>query len=311
MNTALRGARRSIRSFLALSLLALTLLPTSTAAAAPASGNPSWRILVLVYERTDFTFTDGTVTRRVVAQMTDAEKQLAADASTAFFTKDVPELNSRSMLPTVTIRYPGTITDLEPFCGWWPAPWKIASALDPSFDSVVVIWDSSGTDVSSSQSFNLQNCGGLALPNGTGQTFATFQVDSMSGGSRNIFKHEWGHSILSYYEAAGTAPNPAVDNHQPQQYVNCKTGKPYILVDETPDTPIRNSIYNNKSGFTHDYYCGTTAFAGSKTCLGITRDAWASGGPVSKPDGRRDRANTAASSVTRIPVHTPLVGSRQ
>src|SRR5262245_40972670 len=55
-------------------------------------------------------------------------------------------------------------------------------------------------------------------------------------------KHEWGHAILSYYEATGTAPLPSVDNHQPAAYVNCRTGEGYLLVDETQDEPIRNSI---------------------------------------------------------------------
>jgi hypothetical protein len=67
-------------------------------------------------------------------------------------------------------------------------------------------------------------------------------------------------------------------------YVNCFTGDPYILVDETDLNPIPNSIYNNYSGFTHDYYSGQTATADEPTrCLGINANAWASGGPVSGP----------------------------
>jgi len=54
-----------------------------------------------------------------------------------------------------------------------------------------------------------------------------------------------------------------------------------MLVDEQPGSPIPNSIYNNQSGFTHDYYSGTTALAATPSqCLGIPRGAWAYGGPL-------------------------------
>jgi hypothetical protein len=56
------------------------------------------------------------------------------------------------------------------------------------------------------------------------------------------------------------------------------------MEDENEMFPIPNSIYNNESGFTHDYYSGTTATPDQPTrCLGITAAAWASGGPVSGP----------------------------
>jgi hypothetical protein len=278
--------------------------------AALAARAPGWNILVLIYQNTDFTFYDGSVTRHVVAQMTPDETSVATSQSNAFVTQDIPALDSNEMVPTATIRYPGTLTDLDAFCGWWPSPRVTASALDPAYDSVIVIWASTGTDVNSGTRYDLQNCGGLTLPNGTGQTYSTFQVGSLLGGgisnsSRNIFKHEWGHSILFYYDAAGTAPRPTVDNHQPQQYVNCKTGKPYILVDETLNNPIRNSIYNNKAGFTHDYYSGTTALTGTRTCLGITAAAWASGGPVATPSGPKQGATTAATLSTLNLVPSP------
>jgi hypothetical protein len=236
--------------------------------------------------------------------MTAEEASRAAGQATAFVTQDVPALDSNEMVPSLTIRYPSTLTDLDGFCGWWPSPRVTAAALDPAFDSVIVIWDSSGTDVNTGSAFNLQNCGGLTLPNGTGQTYSTFQIESAPANSRNIFKHEWGHSILFYSDAAGTAPKPTVDNHQPPQYVNCKSGKHYLLVDETLDNQIRNSIYNNKAGFTHDYYSGTTALAGTKTCLGITAAAWESGGPVSRPGGLSRTTRTAA-TATGPSIPTP------
>ena len=272
-----------------------------TSAAIAQGPTPPWKILVLIYEHTDFSFADGALSRRVVADLTAEETVFAASEAAAFVDGDIPLLDSHRMRPSLEVRYPGTITDLESFCGWWPAPGRIESELDPPFDSVIVVWESTGLDVNSGQPYNLQNCGGLTLPNGTGQTFSTMQIDGYPPNRfRNTLKHEWGHSILFYYEAAGTAPAPSVDNHQPGAYVHCGTGESYLLVDETQDEPIRNSIFNNRSGFTHDYYSGTTALATDlDSCLGITRAAWASGGPVTKGKGR---AASAASAAVRTPI---------
>ena len=237
----------------------------------------------------------------MVADLTPEEMAFAASEAGAFVGRDIPALDSYQMRPTLEVRYPGTIVDLEPACGWWPAPWRIAGDLDSAFDSVIVIWDSTGTDVNSGQPYNLQDCGGLTLPTGDGQTFSALQIDGFPRNRfRNTLKHEWGHAILFYYEATGAAPAPAVDNHQPDAYVHCRTGEGYVLVDETQDEPIRNSIYNDRSGFTHDYYSGTTALASdSDSCLGITRAAWASGGPVTKGRGR---ATPAAYATGRMPI---------
>jgi hypothetical protein len=61
-------------------------------------------------------------------------------------------------------------------------------------------------------------------------------------------------------------------------------GESYVWLDETDANPIPNSIYNNESGFTHDYYSGTTASADQPTRrLGVTPEAWMFGGPVTKP----------------------------
>lgn len=80
----------------------------------------------------------------------------------------------------------------------------------------------------------------------------------------------------------GVVPLPEVSNHADTgEYVNCQGGPPYVWVDESQDFPIPNSIYNNHSGFTHDYYSGTIATVDQPTrCLGITPQAWSYGGPV-------------------------------
>jgi hypothetical protein len=120
---------------------------------------------------------------------------------------------------------------------------------------------------------------------GTQQTYTTLILDAAIGyGHRNVFKHEFGHSLLAFFHAAGTAPLPSVENHaSPEMYVHCPTGAAYLWEDETNDNPIPNSIYNNGSGFTHDYYSGTTATPDQPTrCLGITAQAWTYGGPFTR-----------------------------
>ncbi len=127
-------------------------------------------------------------------------------------------------------------------------------------------------------------------------------------GHLNVFKHEWGHSILSYFDAAGTAPKPTVNNHADSvTYVNCQTGQYDVWLDETDANRIPNSIYNNDSGFTHDYYSGTTAPATNPTsCLGITASAWATDGPVSKAIGD---STTPSAPDTTPPTTTATLSS--
>jgi len=249
---------------------------------------PRWRILVLIYTSTDFTYNDSLGQHHIMAAMTRSEIDRADLAARKFTGTDIPALTSGYMIPLLTIRYPNhPLTALDSFGGYCPSRASTNADLDPSFDSVVVIWDDSGTDQITGQPAVLNEWGGLAAPNGTGQTFCTFPVDSVASNQRNVFKHEWGHSIVSYFEAAGASPDPAVDIHiddTTNRYVHCPSGKPYVLQDETDDHPIPNSIYNNDSGFTHDYYSGTTAKPESpNTCLGLSQAVWSTGGPVTKP----------------------------
>lgn len=267
--------------------------------------NPRWKILILIYRSTDFSYTDGSGNaHHVIATMIQDEIDRATTAATQFFEEDVPALTSGNMYPILTIRYPTrTLNHLDSFCGYWPSEVNTVAERDPAFDSVVVIWDSTGVDLITGQTTSLQNCGGLAQWRGTEQTYATFQVDSVSLNQRNTFKHEWGHSILFYFEATGTAPQPAVNNHinnTNTRYVPCPTGESYRLEDETDDSIIPNSIYNNYVGFTHDYYSGTTATPDQPMrCLGITPSAWAAGGPVTKPTGEPSAVQVYLPIVTR------------
>jgi hypothetical protein len=193
------------------------------------------------------------------------------------------------MVPSLTIRYPGTLHSLSRFGNaWWPSPADTAGERDPAFDSVIVIWQPTVTDQATGQLLWIGNAAGLTPPMGTGQTYTTLIIEAATQyGHRNVFKHEWGHSLLYYYQASGTAPTPTVTNHAVvNQYVHCTTGKMYVWLDESDAAPIPNSIYHNSFGFTHDYYSGTTALASDPMhCLGITPSAWATGGPVSMPGG--------------------------
>jgi len=220
--------------------------------------------------------------------MSPEEVQQATAAAQAFVTKDVPLLTSFNMLPRLTVRYPQrALTSLGSHGqGWWPDPASTAQDRDPAFDSVIVIWDPRATDQNTGEYMWIGSAAGLTPSMGMGQTYTTLIVEAATSyGHRNVFKHEWGHSILEYFDAIGTAPKPKVENHSDgTQYVNCVTGQPYVWEDESPAAPIPNSIYNNATGFTHDYYSGTTASAAdSQRCLGIDRAAWARGGPATHP----------------------------
>ncbi len=248
---------------------------------------PSWRFLVLVYGETDFTFTDGAgTTRRVVARMTDEEKRIVARQARLFVGEDLPLLSGGAGAGTVAVRFPDRPLDaLSPYgTGWWPSPAETAPERRGLFDSVFVVWDPRGRDAATGEPVWLGGAGGLTPYTGTEQTYSAIVVDMLVvwGDSRNVFKHEFGHSLLWFFEALGLTPSPTVDNHAgPDSYVHCPTGEGYVWVDETLANPIPNSIYNDWSGFTHDYYSGTTAQPSDPArCLGIGSAAWAYGGPA-------------------------------
>lgn len=258
----------------------------------PMDPHPRWNILVLIYRNTDFVYTDSSgIRHHVVASMAQHEVEQAADAARQFVEKDIPALTSANILPRLTIRYPErALTTLGPNGGgWWPAPGNTAEERDPAFDSVIVIWDPRATDQDTGKPIWIGSAAGLTPAMGTGQTYMTLIIEAaIYYGHRNVFKHEWGHSILEYFDAIGTAPKPKVENHTDgTRYVNCRTGSYYVWADEMEASPIPNSIYNNESGFTHDYYSGTTARSDEPArCLGIPPEAWAFGGPVSHSENQ-------------------------
>jgi hypothetical protein len=249
--------------------------------------HPRWKILVLIYDGTDLTYTDAAGEHHVIGEIGSAQVATAAANAARFVQTDIPALSSGNMWPELTIRYPGTLRSLSPLGNaWWPSPADTAAERDPAFDSVIVIWQPTVTDQATGQQLWIGNAAGLTPPMGTGQTYTTLIIEAATlYGHLNVFKHEWGHSLLFYYDATGRTPTPTVTNHAVvNQYVHCPTAEAYVWLDETDANPIENSIYNNTSGFTHDYYSGMTALATDPMrCLGITPAAWATGGPVSMP----------------------------
>jgi hypothetical protein len=249
--------------------------------------HPRWKILVLIYDGTDLTFADSAGVHHLVGQIDSIQVAAAAESATRFVETDIPALSSGNMLPELTVRYPGTLGRLTRIGdGWWPSPQDTAGERDPGFDSVIVIWQPTVIDQATSERLWIGTAAGLTPSMGTAQTYTTLIIEAATlYGHLNVFKHEWGHSVLDYYDAVRTAPLPTVSNHTDgNQYVHCLTGEMYVWADETDANPIANSIYNNESGFTHDYYSGTTALAiDPLRCLGITPVAWATGGPVSLP----------------------------
>jgi hypothetical protein len=249
--------------------------------------HPRWRFLVLVYAATDFTIPDaGGAGRRVVARMTAQEARTVAAQSRRFVEEDLPRLSSGAVAGEVTIRFPGhPLRALSPaYGGWWPSPGDTAADRDPLFDAAIVIWDPRGHDAATGEEVWLGSAGGLTQSVGTAQTYSAIVVDMFVvwNAGANVLKHEVGHALLWFHDELGVTPKPVVTNHAgPGDYVHCPTGEPYVWEDETPENPIPNSIYNDDSGFAHDYYSGTTALPADPTrCLGIGPGAWAYGGPA-------------------------------
>ena len=272
----------------------------------PLDPHPSWKVLVLVYRETDFEVTDDTGTyHHYVASITQTEMEQAALAARQFVEIDIPALTSGNMVPEITVRFPErALNELTPSgSGWWPSPADTLAERDPEFDSVIVIWDPRAFDLANNNYEWIGSADGLAANLGTGQTYFAMQIAAaVYRGHRNVFKHEWGHSILFYFETMGTAPKPTVINHADvTDYVNCKTGQSYVWQDETLLNPIPNSIYNNDSGFTHDYYSGMAAISDRPSnCIGITPAAWALGGPVSHSGNITDETLNEYVSFERI-----------
>ncbi len=282
------------------------------AAPKPAAPDcPRWKVLVLVYAATDFEFSDDQGKHRLVAAMTDEEKRRAESQARRFFEQDVPQLTRGLQQPIVTVKFPRrTLTRLEGEGGYAPGPDDAAPDAGREFDSVVVVWKSAGTDQVTGRPLDVADAGGLTTPRGTEQTYCCFPIGSLPANHRNVFKHEWGHSILFYFEAAGKVPLPVVDNHindTDRRYVHWPTGEAYVLEDETDDHLIPNSIYHNTRGFTHDYYTGQTATADKpERRLGITAEAWASGGPVTRPARAKAPAAQGAPPLSRDPKGSAL-----
>lgn len=257
------------------------------ATAEAASGRPAatWDVLVLFYTRTEFVYTDQAGRERRFVSTVDKRQRHSADkVLKEFVKKDVRALTSGAMKARLTLRHPDhPLTGLEPHgVGFWPSPLSTLTDRDPRFDAVIVVWNPLGSDALTGEPLDVTSFAGLTADMGTGQTYATVILQAVTGwGNHNALKHEFGHSILFYFEAIGATPMPAVNNHtDPFTYVHCGSGTFYVFEDETEDVEIPNSIYNNNSGFTHDYYSGTTALASDPNrCLGITPQAWAAPTP--------------------------------
>jgi hypothetical protein len=252
--------------------------------------HPRWKILVLVYPQTDVLLPDTNgVQRRLQGASAPAELAQATEQARLFVERDIPALTSGQMLPTLTVRQSTQpLRSLTPLwvgsqaAGWWPSQNDTLASDARDFDSVIVIWELRLRDVTTGAAVSL-NIGPVTPELGLAPTYASVPIEQAGlNGQRNVFKQEWSHGALVYYQALQVLPQPMVIfNPGASQYVNCKTGQFYVWQSETEGQPIPNSIFNNGAGFTHDYLSGTVARAEAPSvCLGIGPQAWAWGGPV-------------------------------
>jgi hypothetical protein len=88
----------------------------------PMDPHPGWKILILIYQETDFEVTDDNgIYHHYVASMTQDEMEQAALAARDFVEIDIPALTSENMVPQVTVRFPDSaLSRLSPIAdGWW------------------------------------------------------------------------------------------------------------------------------------------------------------------------------------------------
>lgn len=274
-------------AFIAAVTLVLSLCGLTVPAAAVTAG-PAWKIEVLIYPYTDITYLTAGVSHRLVGSLMPDEVTTIKTSMIGFVDTDVPALSSGKQHPKLTVKTVNKPLDAASLVadgggGWTPDPWSTKADQDLGYDSYIVFWQSYGWDWGINATDNIGHYGGLTWNLGPAPTFSEITLSQLDYGGHNVIKHEWGHAITGFYDATGIAPKPMADNHHPESSVNCKTGRGYVLLDESASNPIPNSIFNNNSGFTHDYYSGLTAQASNpRHCIGITSKAWASGGPVSK-----------------------------
>jgi len=243
-----------------------------------------WRVLAVVYGRTEVTVPGPDGSARRVAGSLDAD---AVEAGVRRFAlTQVPALTSGGMTPTVTVAHrPLAPITFEAPDGWWLDPRDVAADVDAAgrFDAVMAFWQDETRDVETGEFVPLTDYAGLAPNTGAGPPYASIIANAANGAYRdlNVLKHEFGHQLITYHRGTAAMPLPEVDIHRAQDYVSCGSGAEYDLRDEKDDEPLPGSTYHDTSGFTHDYYSGTTALRDDpRRCLGIPASSWALGGPT-------------------------------
>ena len=250
--------------------------------------HPRWKILVLIYDRTDMTYTDAAGEHHVIGEIDSAQVAAAAANAARFVQTDIPALSSGNMLPELTIRYPGALRSLTPSetPGGLPRQTRQPSETRHSTAS-----SSSGSRRSPTR--RQANCCGLAMLLASrrrwepGRPTPPLIIEAATlDGHLNVFKHEWGHSLLNYYEAAGTAPD--ADGHEshgckpvrqlPDRWGLHLAGRNGRKPDRELDLQQRFRLYSRLL-FRDDGARRATRCA----VIGITPAAWATGGPVSMP----------------------------
>ena len=242
---------------------------------------------MLIYRNTDFTYTSTSGSRRhVVTSMTQYEAEHAADEARKFVGKDIPPLHEFQHGPNGD----GALPRSGPYKPFTERRWMVAftaghlwRTLTLPLIQVIVIWDPRARDQNTGESIWIGSAAGLTPAMGTGQTYMTLIIEATGYGHRNVFKRELGtfHSRVLRRDRYGSQTKSG-ESCECIRLRQLRHRRLLCLIDETDLNPIPNSIYNDYSGFTHDYYSGTTARASEPTkCLGIGAYAWALGGPVS------------------------------
>jgi hypothetical protein len=259
----------------------------------------TWKTLFLVYKDTDVTVTIGGTTKHITASLS-AEQLQDIKAITTQLPSQITQWSSNNVTMQITTEYPThPLTTLSSLGGdnYWFSYGNAKPDLDQyaplgKYDSVIVIWNSTGTDTSiPSYGWGLSVAPG-SYANGAGYTTITYPIGktffTAEPTAGEIFIHEWSHQTTGFYASKGlTMPN----------------------IDRAGDYGYSPDSHGSWQTFLSDVMQGKVPSSGK--LIGITKDMWQIGTPTFSPLPTPILSTTPSPIPTEVisPTPTPSGGS--
>lgn len=242
-----------------------------------------WTIQALVYQQTNALVTNESgSTARAVCALDDDRLEEIVRRLERFVEEELPALTAGALSPELrvdVVRSDLSTLSTSSHGGWWPALKDTVEARSDEVDSVIVVWPARPPDLVLGE---LAPTWGLTQPTANRQTYATVTAERLLETPFNdVLMHEFGHSVLYYFDALGRTGGLGTNDLQIAEYFDMESGmrfdeKPTWHSDMEPDP-----TYELDHGFTHAYMSGSLALSSNPTQrLGISSACWRLGGPV-------------------------------